>query len=45
MPGDLSTAPRIISLSPLPLATDVTLGASDLWPGTQTGASVIATLA
>ena len=35
MPGDLCTAPRIISLSPLSLATDVTdatLGASGLWP-------------
>ena len=35
MPGDLCTAPRIISLSLLSLATDVTdatLGASDLEP-------------
>ena len=48
MPGDLSTGPRIISLSPLSLATDVTdatLGASDLWLGTRTGAGGTATLA
>ena len=41
MPGDLCTAPRIISLSPLSLATDVTdatLGVSGLWLGTRTGA-------
>ena len=47
MPGDLRTAPRIISLSPLSLATDVTdatLGASDLWLGTRTGAGGTATL-
>ena len=47
MPGDLCTAPRIISLSPLSLATDVTdatLGASDLWLGTRTGAGSTATL-
>ena len=40
MPGDLCTAPRIISLSPLSLATDVTdatHGASGLWLGTRTG--------
>ena len=40
MPGDLCTAPRIISLSPLSIATDVTdttLGASGLWLGTRTG--------
>ena len=37
MPGDLRTAPRIISLSPLSLATDVT-DASGLWLGTRTGA-------
>ena len=39
MSGDLGTAPRIISLSPLSLATDVidaTLGASGLWLGTRT---------
>ena len=45
MPGDLCTAPRIISLSPLSLATDVTdatLGA-DLWLGTRTGAGDTAT--
>ena len=48
MPGDLYTAPRIISLSPLSLATDVTdatLGASGLWLGTRTGANGTATLA
>jgi hypothetical protein len=48
MLGDLCTAPRIISLSPLPLATDMTdatLGASGLWLGTQTGAGGTATLA
>ena len=47
MPGDLYTAPRIISLSPLSLATDVTdatLGASGLWLGTRTGAGGTATL-
>ena len=47
MPGDLCTAPRIISLSPLPLATDVTdatIGASGLWLGTRTGAGGTATL-
>ena len=43
MPGDLCTAPRIISLSLLSLATDVTdatLGASGLCLGTRTGDSV-----
>ena len=48
MPGDLSTAPRIISLSPLPTATDVTdatLGASGLGLGTRTGAGGTATQA
>ena len=47
MPGDLYTVPRIISLSPLSLATDVTdatLGASGLWLGTRTGAGGTATL-
>ena len=47
MPGDLCTAPRIISLSPLSLATDLTnetLGASGLWLGTRTGAGGTATL-
>ena len=47
MPGDLYTAPRIISLSHLSLATDVTdstLGASGLWLGTRTGAGGTATL-
>ena len=47
MPGDLGTTPGIISLSPLSLETDVTyvtLGASDLWLGTRTGAGDIATL-
>ena len=47
MPGDLYTAPRIISLWPLSLATnvtDATLGASGLWLGTQTGADGTATL-
>ena len=48
MPGDLHTAPRAISLSPLTLATDVTdatLGASGLWLGTRTEAGGTATLA
>ena len=45
MPGDLCTAPGIISLSPLSLATNMTLRASGLWLGTQTGASGTATLA
>ena len=47
MPGDLCTAPRIISLSPLSLATDLTdetLGASGLWLGTRTGVGGTATL-
>ena len=47
MSGDLCTAPRIISLSPLSLAndvTDATLGASGLWLGTRTGAGGTATL-
>ena len=47
MPGDLRTAPAIISLSYLSLATivtDMTLGAGDLWSGTQTGAGGTATL-
>ena len=47
MPGDLCTAPRIISLSTLSLATDLTdetLGASGLWQGTRTGAGGTATL-
>ena len=38
MPGDLCTVPSIISLSPLSLVTDVTLGVSGLWQGTLTGA-------
>ena len=47
MPGDLCTAPRIISLSPLSLAidvTDATLAPSGLWLGTRTGAGGTATL-
>ena len=47
MPEDLCPAPGTISLSPSSLATgvtDVTLGASDLWLGTRTGAGVTATL-
>ena len=47
MPGDLYTAPRIISLSPLSLATDMTgatFGASGLWLGTRTGAGGTGTL-
>ena len=47
MPGDLYTAPRIISLSSLSLATDVTdatLVASGLWLGTRTEARGTATL-
>ena len=46
MPGDLCTAPRIISLSSLLLATEVTdakLGTSGLWLGTRTGAVGTAT--
>jgi hypothetical protein len=46
MPGDLCTAPRIISLSPLSLAadvTDATVGASGLLLGTRTGAGGTAT--
>ena len=42
-----ATAPRIISLSPLSLATnvtDVTIGASGLWLGTRTGAGGTTTL-
>ena len=42
MPGDLCTAPRIISLAPLSLAT---VGASGHWLGTRTGAGGTATLA
>jgi len=41
MPGNLCTAPRIIALSSLSLATDMTdatLGASGFWLGTRTGA-------
>ena len=48
MPGDLCTAPRIISLSSLSLATDVTdatLEASGLWLETRTGAGGTVTLA
>jgi hypothetical protein len=44
MPGDLCAAPGIISLS-LSLQTDVTLGVSSLWLGTQTAAGGTATLA
>ena len=47
MPGDMCTAPRIISLSPLSLATDVTdatPGASSLWLGTRTEAGGTAKL-
>ena len=47
MPRDLCTTPRIISLSPFSLATDVTdatLGASGSWLGTRTGAGGTATL-
>ena len=48
MPGDLRTAPRIISLSSLFLAideTDTTLGESGLWLGTRTGAGGTDTVA
>ena len=48
MPGDLCTAPRIIPLSPLSVATnvtDTTLGASGLWLGIRTGAGGTATWA
>ena len=47
MPGDMCTAPGIISLSPLSLATyvtDATLVASGLWLGTRTGAGGTDTL-
>ena len=47
MLGDLCTVPRIISLSSLSLASDVTdatLGSSGLWLGTRTGAVGTATL-
>ena len=47
MSGDPCTAPNIISLSPLSLATDVTdatFGASGLQLGTRTGAGGTATL-
>ena len=47
MPGDLCTAPRIISLASLSLTTDVTdatLGASVLWLRTRTGAGGTTTL-
>ena len=46
IPGDLCTVPRIISLSPLSLMTDVTdatLGVNYLWLGTRTGAGGTAT--
>ena len=48
MPGDLYTAPGVISLSTLSLATDVTdvtLGASGFWLRTRTEAGGTATLA
>ena len=48
MPGDLCTAPWIISLSLLSLATNVTvatLEASGLWLGTRTGGGGTATIA
>jgi hypothetical protein len=38
MPGDICTAPGVISLSSVSLATDVTFGASGLWLGTRTEA-------
>ena len=47
MPGDPCTGPRIIQLSPLSLATDVTdatFGASVPWLGTRTGAGGTAKL-
>ena len=47
MPGDLCTTPRIISLSPISLATDVTdatLRASGIWLGTRTEGNGTATL-
>ena len=37
MPGDICTVSGCISLSPLSLATNMTLGANGLWLGTQTG--------
>ena len=48
MTGDLYTAPGIISLSSLPLATDVIdaiPGTSGLWLGTRTEDGGTATLA
>ena len=47
MTGDLCTVPRIVSLPPLSLETDVidpTLGASGLWLGTRRGTGGTATL-
>jgi hypothetical protein len=47
IPGTLCTAPRIISLSPLSLATAMThatLGASGIWLGTRTWTADTATL-
>ena len=48
MPGDLCTAPGIISLSPLSLGTDeidAILGASEFELGTRTGVGGTATQA
>ena len=48
MPGNLCTAPGMISLSATSLeidVTDVTLGASDLWLETRTGVVGTTTLA
>ena len=50
MPGGLCTAPRIILLLPLSLATvvidvtDATVGTSGLWLGTRTGTGGTITL-
>ena len=44
MPGDLCTAPRIISSSLATYVTDATLGASGLSLGTRTAAGGTATL-
>jgi hypothetical protein len=45
MLGDLCTTLGIIQLSPLSIATDVTLRACDLWLVTRSGADCTATVA
>jgi hypothetical protein len=41
----ITTAPGVISLSPLSLVTDVTLGTNGHWLGTWTGAGGATTVA